>query len=260
MQPTEAGRYIARPVEWTVKESNNHLPQFVCKFDLLHKETAEGWADVSQDQMSIFGYFNLVYLRDGQQVLNEISVKSLVDAFGWDGSSLADLANNNWSRQEVQVVLEWDNYGGKDSLKLKYLNQRDYEGGMKKAAPEEVQSIESKYGSLLRATAKKNGALSSSNGYPPRTTPAASRSTTPPPGNTKAGCWAAFKMKVMAFNTEEPAHAYTPEKMVETFKALLGNVYGVEKDLNTLTPGEWQKATTDISKDFSPATGDLLQF
>lgn len=263
MQPTQAGRYIARPIEWTVNESNKGLPQFVCKFDLLQYESRDGWSDISADQQQTTGWFNLIYMKDGQPVRNDISFEQLMDALGWDGASLTTLSTTDWSAVEVQIVMDWENYKGKDQLKIKFLNPRDYGGGMKKSAPEEVQSIESKYGALLRATAKKNGSSNGSATAPRTNTPLRQQpaaNTSAPAGNTKVGAWTAFKSKVVQFNQEQPDQAYTPEKMAEAFKTTLGTVFGIDKDLNTLTPAEWQQATDKIRTDFSPATGDLIPF
>lgn len=258
MKPTQEGRYIARPIESSVGTSKEkQLPQFVCKFEFLQQQTPEGWVDISSDRMEMTGWFNLAYIKDGQNVLNEISIKQITGALGWDGISFKDLNDTDWSGAEVQLVLEWgQDKQGKDQLNIKYLNPRDYEGGMKRSTPEEVQSIESKYGAMLRASAKKNGTAPTSI---PKKTSAADKAREAVGGiNTKAGCWNVFKAKIAKYNEETPTDAYDANKMAETFKTILGELFGVDKDLNTLNSGEWANASTHIVKDFDPATGGLI--
>ena len=56
--PNESGRYVGKPVQWTVAEQGtNRLLTFVCEFDLLSFYQDEQWIDVTGHALSITGYF-----------------------------------------------------------------------------------------------------------------------------------------------------------------------------------------------------------
>ncbi len=265
--PTEAGRYIARPLDWTIGNSKNALPQAVIRFALLQRLNGTDWQDVTADGLELQGYFNLVYVKDGSQTLNEINIKQIRDSIGWVGG-VEDFIAADFSAVECQVVLEFEDYNGKQELRLKYLNPRDWEGGMKKSTPDEVKNLEMQYGAMLRtvsgtkaATPANGNSKPASNpvATPVRTPAASSAAPLPIKADTKEGAWKALTSKVEAFNREQPDAAYSREKVQETFKHILTDLFK-GKDLKALTPLEWKTATEAITADFCAATGDLLPY
>lgn len=172
--PDREGRFIARPVEWSVSEQGeNNLATFIVKFETVQwfDDRDQTWYDVPGE---IVGYF---YMEKKDGTANERTIKSIREAFGWDGIDLNALHNNDWSTTEVQLTLENETWQGKTRLKVKWLNPRDYAGGQfERAAPETVKAIGSRLGAKLRAL---GGAPVGS------TAPAGKPKAPPPPNGTK---------------------------------------------------------------------------
>lgn len=260
--PTNAGRYIATPVEWTVGNSKNNLPQFVCRFGISQFNDGTEWIDVSGQNLEITGYFNLVYMKDGQQTLNQINIDQIKAALAWDGTSFGKLAELDWSGIEVQLYLQEEEYNGKSSMRIKYLNPRDYEGGgFQKADPQEIQSLDAKYGAMLRAT---NGNGHGKPATKPATKPTAKPAAAPtgpahPAEAAKSVAWKEYSLKVEAYGREQPDGAYTREKKQEVFRKIVAECFPA-KDPKTLDAKEWGMVEASITKDFNAATGELVPF
>jgi hypothetical protein len=217
--PTQVGRYLARPINWTVEESgNDKLPTFVCSFDLFNFLGREGWQEVSD--LQITGYFFLMK-KDG--AMNERTIKSLRDALGWDGRSINSLANSDWAGAEVQLVVGSEEYQGKTKIKVQFINPRDYEPGHIEKDPVVIQSVATRIDMQLRALA----------GSAPAAKPAAAK---PPVNNApmaatlaqeaRKATWAAFQGKnpgvandVLAEPWRAQIKAVFPDKVATSFTA-----------------------------------------
>ena len=159
MSKAREGTFSATPVEWGVSNSKNGFPQFVCKFRIDGEYTSDnggGYFDVTDEDMGITGFFNLIY-RDkesGEMVRNEITIQQLETVFGWSDRNLQTLNDGEYGGNQVQIVLEDEPYNGKSSIKVKYLNHVDYQGGaVKKADADALKKMSQVFGSLLKAGA-----------------------------------------------------------------------------------------------------------
>jgi hypothetical protein len=168
MIPNDEGRYIAQPRKWTLGKSKEGAVEFAVEFALSQwYSDADGeWKDVATEGLSIVGYFYPI-TKEGK--INQFQYDSLCESLGWNGTALKDLQNGDWSKTEVQLVLQHEEYKGKPQMKVKFLNPRDSNrGGMKEADPQTVMSLDQQFGALLRASARQKApAKPSGNGETP---------------------------------------------------------------------------------------------
>jgi hypothetical protein len=132
--------------------------------------------------------------------------------------------------------------------RVKYINPRDYEGGgqVAKSDTQTIQSLDAKYGSLLRALAG-----SKANGSPPAAV------TSQAIGKDVA--WTTFNKLVDAYGQDNPAEAWAKDRRVSVFKEIVREL-GDGKDTAKLGPAEWAKIKTEIEERFSAAASGLIPF
>jgi len=124
MQATREGRFKAVIGDVGISEKNS-MCSIAMRFDLVSELTADGWQDVESEKMSILGYFYLT-TKDGN--LNEFVIKNFREVLMWNGRDIEHIRTARGA--EVQVTLAKEEYNGKVSLKVKYMNSADYEGGV----------------------------------------------------------------------------------------------------------------------------------
>jgi hypothetical protein len=234
MSKAREGRFVATPVEWGVETSKNGgLPQFVCKFALdaeygQNDEGQAGYFDVSHEGMEITGWFNLIYKdkQTGQNVVNKINVESLENALGWNRvNGMPALNDSDWSKTQVQLVLESEEYNGKPSVKVRYLNPRDYEGGssVKKADAQALKQMQQAFGALLAAGAPAAAKKPVSNPVAPQQKPAAAAHEV-----EKRAAWDAFKAQHAGLDPASLAEAWR-KAIADCFDGLTANQLGSEQ-------------------------------
>lgn len=239
---TKAGTYIARPKSWALGETREKkCPQFTVQFKCEQYRNGSGFEPVQGDE-SITGYFTLI---NGNNEPNEINLRSLHDALGWDGRDFSSLESSDWTNTEVQIVVEDDTYNGKPSLRVRYLNPKDYSGGgLEKADPQAVKSLDQKYGPALRA-------LFGTKPTPKQVSAAAAPVASPDtPDGAKQLAWEAF-------NKATPS--YDPGKRVQVFKKVVGEVHPTTEP-KSLTADQWKQVREAIESDFNEATEGLIPF
>lgn len=208
-----------------MNNSSNNLPQFVCRFSLTHIFANNEWQDVTHEALEITWYANLVYQKDGTPTINQVNVDTIKEVFGWSGEHFSALADGDWSAVECQVVVEPETYNNKTTVKVRYVNPKDWDGaGLKKSDPQEIRSLDSQYGALLRAVGRTNG-----NGKPsskPPTRPTAA------PESPKRAAWKLF---------QELNKGKTADELAEMWKAEITSQFPT-KDKNALTDADWVTA------------------
>lgn len=237
---TRTGTYLATPVSWGIRQEEGKCPRFAMVFAANQYRVGSGWEDVAGDE-KITGFFTL-FNRDGSP--NEINLRALHDALGWDGQSLASLEGGDWSGTQVQIVVGEHVYQGQTSLEVKYLNPRDYQySGVEKAAPEQLQSLDMKYGASLRAMFTGNGKAAAK---------PAPKAKVPAPGTSDAAKQEAWK----AFTQKTPS--YDPDKRKEVFKRIVGELLPVGTEPKDATAAQWTMVRDKIDSDFMADTAQLV--
>lgn len=263
MLPSKPGTYIAsvKSVGIEQKDSGAVQASIALDLDYLMGATPDENIEDASGQ-AITAYLFLTGKNDTGNKINEINVRSLRDALGWDGTSFASLQEGDWTDVKVQAVIENDTYNGKTSLKVRYVNPRDYAGGagMKKADDASLKVLDAKFGGMLRAI---NGAKPGAK--PASRSPAATKAQ---PGAAssigKEMAWKTFTGMVDVFNKANPGDAYTESKRVETFRSVVSTAakdyLATPKKTAELNDKDWAEVNSVIAEKFSAATGDIIPF
>lgn len=172
------GIFKVRPREWWVRKADSNAVAVSFDFDILEQHNGTDWDSWAEyEQHTVFGDYWVVK-KDG--TINTAVVEQLAASIGWDGnlSAVQDTPPN----VVAQITVKAETYEGKTRFKAGWMNPENFTPGPAGAAPEEVNQLQSQFGSLLRAAAAGAGG----NGAPATTAPAAAPTSTsepPPPGD-----------------------------------------------------------------------------
>lgn len=172
--PERPGIYRAEVTDAAAGRNKNDRWQIVFQFTLTQELDGEVWRSAPEDWT--IRHWAQLQKTDGS--INERNVEDLRKAFGWPGDDPFwfedELANHGLP--PVQLVIGWDDYNGKQTLRVKWINHHDHEGKsgngeLQHADPNDRRAALAEIGSQLRALAG-GGAVA---------TPARRSSTPPPP-------------------------------------------------------------------------------
>lgn len=237
--PKRDGTFNALPMSMGLDETgDNSLATVQINFAVIEEVTPQGDVDCSGEGMSITGYFYLEK-KDGEP--NENAIKSLKSSLGWDGVDLGWFNTADVSQQPVQIVLGFEEYKGKNRVKVKYLNPLGSVGGageISKADPDKIKAMSNRLGSKLRAI---SGGTPVQTPKPQTARPTASTApkapATPPVGCSSDEAWAviADTAKKLGMNEDQAAEVWF-KIVAELFPA---------KQPDNLTPAEWAKVRAE---------------
>ena len=150
-----AGRFKARisEVGFSNKEGSEAVQWWAkCHAQEFFDEQQQQWVPWSEYDQGITAFLNIIK-KDGTP--NDSQIKNLIEALGWDGVDFAWLDTvENFSDKIVQITCEYQEYNGKTSLRVAWLNPENFEGvQLKKLDASQVKSLNARYGSMLRAIA-----------------------------------------------------------------------------------------------------------
>lgn len=151
MLPNREGRFKATILDHGVSETGpNNLATFVCQYKPVAELANGEWVDVDED-FEISGYHYLEK-RDGS--INQVTVDSLKAAFGWDGRDPFWLQDADMSGVVVQIKLGFEDYNGKQRIKVQFVDAEDSTGGsVPKSDDNSRRSLNNRLGSKFRALA-----------------------------------------------------------------------------------------------------------
>jgi hypothetical protein len=166
------GVFKATPTAWGLQDSQNtQSVALVVTFKILEQFADGGWQDWREyEDHEITGWFYIVK-KDGG--VNTATVENLVKSIGWDGN--LDLSAGP---QDItcQITTANEEYNGKTTLKVQWLNPGDYTPGIKTVDPAKASDLQRRYGSQMRAAAAaakpKHTATTKATPPPPRPAPA----------------------------------------------------------------------------------------
>ncbi|MCG3181417.1 MAG: hypothetical protein BIFFINMI_03810 [Phycisphaerae bacterium] len=169
MLPNREGRFKATIADHGVAETGpNNLATFVCQYKPVAELVNGEWADVDED-FEISGYH---YLEKKDGSINQVTIDSLKAAFGWDGRDPFWLQDADLSGLLVQVKLGFEEYEGKQRIKVQFVDAEDATPrDVPKADDNSRRSITTRLGAKFRALAGGSPA--------PAPKPSAARPTLP---------------------------------------------------------------------------------
>lgn len=194
------------------------------------------------EQTSIVGRVCLVK-KDGEVIQNNL--RSLKEAFGWDGTDPFWLADTDLSAREVEIVVEMEQgQDGQARPTVKWINAPGRGGGLGSIKPADRAAVLGKYGMKFRAlaggTPMKAAATTAAPKPAPVSTPPASRPAPKPapaaiPAVDVQGCtvqeaWEAFCQAAQGKFSEEALG----ELWWKAVEALAGG-----KTQERCTPEDW---------------------
>ena len=174
------GNFKAIPISWGLEDNENSQSIAIAiEFRITAMMDGGQWVDWTvYEEQTIIGRFYIIK-RDGG--VSQFTIDSLVAALGWDGRT--DNMEAGPPAVECQITTATEEYKGKTSLKVKWLNHVNYSPGIGGVDATKAAGISTQFGSLLRAAAadarKRNPVIDTpAQGAPPSAPPPAQE--TPP--------------------------------------------------------------------------------
>ena len=117
------GIFRARIIDHAVSTSKNGFPQWVADllFTEIYDPDTDQWVECHEWEMIATGYFVLAG-GNNEVTSNHQQVK---EALNWPGRTVSSLNDMDLSELTVQVRVVRDNYQGKDTLKVSWLDKAD---------------------------------------------------------------------------------------------------------------------------------------
>ena len=122
-----AGYYGAIIRDSHLQEENSGAVTFVARLELSAiQHERDGEYERLPEHKFITAFLNVMKIDGGK---NKSQVKALCGALEWDGASLYSLRSTDWNGTKVQAVVEEQEYEGKASLRVSWLNSVDHSAG-----------------------------------------------------------------------------------------------------------------------------------
>jgi hypothetical protein len=127
------------------KRSTSFQPYFLI-LEKHNKETGE-WDDWEEFQMGITGD-QWVIGKEGNG--NERAINTCIALFDWDPADLWEGLIAASIGKVVSITVEWEEYNGKNSLKVKWMNPKDSTGsGAGKMSEEKLSALQNEHANIL---------------------------------------------------------------------------------------------------------------
>lgn len=148
---TRAGIFKAKPIEWAVRRTEGSKSVAInIRFHIIAQLDTGEWVDWSTyEDHHVYGAFYVVK-KDGG--VNQNPVEQLSQCLGWNGS-FAQVLNQAPPDVVVQITVKEDEYHGKTSFKVQWMNPGDHAPGMRGEDESGAKELDAMFGSQLRAVA-----------------------------------------------------------------------------------------------------------
>lgn len=163
------GHFQLRCKDYTLAEFDSGAVSLnmQCRVLAAWDEESKTWADwvkgpdgTEYDEVTVEGNINLIKKKnaDGSPgALNEKQIDALIEHCGWD-ANMASLANKECKPADFQGTVKKEEYKGKVSYKLSWINALNGQpggNGLNAIASEAAQRLQDQFGPSLRALAGK---------------------------------------------------------------------------------------------------------
>jgi hypothetical protein len=219
----------------------NKLLQVVIQYRLAEELVEGDWVDCSPENLEITGYH---FLERRDHSLNENTIESLKAALGWDGRDPFWLQDNadGLGDKLVQVKLDWEEYNGRQNLRVQFLNPYGARPmGVPSGGDELRKAVANRLGAQFRALAGGTPANA-----PKPATPRPSAPARPPAGDSApAATKAALKTATMEQAWEEfcrhcPAPQWDQESTEAEWFRVIDEMFP-GRQVNELIGADWAR-------------------
>lgn len=135
-------------VEQAVGLTKNEFPQLIARFVAaeLYDEDVAQWIDWSEYEADITDYMCLVGGKG-----ETLTCQQLAKALPWSGTSFQELNDGDYTKALVQFRVEEEEYEGKTSLRVKWIDTADAVPGraIRKLNTAELKAIDAKFTKIL---------------------------------------------------------------------------------------------------------------
>lgn len=171
-----AGNFQAKPVAWNIQTGKEGSKSVAIGITFIvaaqwEKDAWTSWAEY--EPMTVRGYWYVIG-KDGK--VNQTAVKQLRKSMGWDGD-LQAVAAGDPPGMIVQLNVKANKYNDEITYRAEWMSPEGEVPGAFGASPEEVNALQSQFGSLLRAAAS---AIPAPAKAAPPAAPAAAKAAAPP--------------------------------------------------------------------------------
>jgi len=139
------GTFQATVIASDIAEKDGR-PYLVLDYAIVNEKTFDGLVDVSNEQMIARQF---LYLTDKNGDVEERVESALMNSLDWDGNDVGQLLDTSWM-PAVELVIEYSEWQGKGSYRVKWLNAIDG-GGQKQTSEEDRKKILSSLAMKFRA-------------------------------------------------------------------------------------------------------------
>lgn len=265
--------------EHSVNTSTNGHPQFVGQFLAIEMwdEDSEIWQPWDYEQ-ELVGYF-VLFSKDGTATLNASQV---MEALGWDGKSLCELDETDYSEKVVQIRVELNEYKGKTSLQVSWLDAEDAIPGVKvkKMDRDALKSLDSQFNSALKllggrtpAKAPTQASATPPKATPPTTAPSVETAAhtaaiaskteskkrrgrppknTTPPTPAEGSC---TQIEAWESSVTWVGESFPEEKLSEVWLQTVIEIVGEKTPDDKITDAQWYTIKEAVAKKASEVTG-----
>lgn len=188
------------------------------------------------EQTSIVGRQCLVS-KAGEVMQN--TVRSLKEAFGWDGADPFWFADTDLSDRDVEIVVEMERgQDGREHANVRWINAPGRAGGLSSVKPADRKAVLAKYGMKFRALSGGTTVRPApSQAAAPKAAPGAPPQAVPPPAAAPSGKPMTIQEAWTTF-CAAGGSTFSEAEVTKQWHALVGEVTG-GKAQEAVTPEEW---------------------
>lgn len=146
------GSFRGKVVDRGISETKNGYPQLVLQLVAAEKwdEQAEVWVDWSQFDVTEATAYMCLF---GKSKKATMAVGQAMKAFGWDGTSLLDLQENEALADQIQWRMAENTYEGNTTIQVAWIDEYDAVPGRKvrKLEKADIKKLDGQYAAALKA-------------------------------------------------------------------------------------------------------------
>jgi hypothetical protein len=149
-----AGKYKGKIIHHKIIKSKDGAIIFLCEAVLNQKQENKEYGSIPEESVS--GFISLIK-KDG--TVNHRQVENLSQAFDWDGKSLKNLQDGDYSEKELNITVEVETREDKPVATISWINLPG-DGAFAKTSSKKIEEFDDIFSKALSAdkpSEKKDG-------------------------------------------------------------------------------------------------------